>query len=441
MSSFDVKSLFTNIPLNETLDIIIYELFDNQENESRILLNHKDEKVLECLSDSGELVYFDRTSFRKLLELATLESYFFFNGDIYQQIDGVAMGSPLGPTLANIFMSHMEKKWLRDCPVDFKPVLYRRYVDDSFLLFTSDTHMDLFLNYLNSQHPNISFTFETEDNSILPFLDIKIQRNSENFETSIYRKPTFTGLMSKFYDFAPLDYKANLITTLVCRAFKISSNYLAFNKEIDFLKSLLQSNGYPLTFIEKHVGQMLSKLYVPFGKESCDNFDVPKPIVYFTTYFLGNASKNMARDLRSIVGASYPQVNLRVLYKSNTTIGSNFSHKDKTPKETLSNLIYKYTCECCQAFYIGKTDLQFACRIANHMGVSARTGDKLGVKPASDIREHCLKCKVHVKVENFTILDRLYDRCGILILESLHQKNKKPTIGIQQQSTPLLSYD
>ena len=201
---------------------------------------------MECSSiDNDDLVYLDRTAFRELLELATLDSYFFFNGDIYQQIDGVAMGSPLGPTLANIFMSHMEKKWLRDCPLDFKPVLYRRYVDDSFLLFSSDSHMDLFLEYLNSQHPNISFTFETENNSILPFLDIKIKRNPVNFETSIYRKPTFTGLMSKYYDFAPLDYKANLITTLVCRAFRISSNYLSFNKEIDFLKSLLQSNGYP----------------------------------------------------------------------------------------------------------------------------------------------------------------------------------------------------
>ena len=149
----------------------------------------------------------------------------------------------------------------------------------------------------------------------------------------------------------------------------------------------------------------------------------------------------MARDLRSIVGTSYPQVNLRIMYKSNTTIGTNFSFKDRTPKETLSNLIYKYTCECCQAFYIGKTDLQFACRIAQHMGVSARTGDSLGVKPPSDIREHCLKCKVHVKKGNFIILDRTFDKSGILILESLHQKNKKPTIGIQQQSTPLLCYD
>ena len=49
-----------------------------------------------------------------LLELATLDNHFLFNNEIYKQIDGVAMGSPLGPTLANVFMSHMEKRWLQE---------------------------------------------------------------------------------------------------------------------------------------------------------------------------------------------------------------------------------------------------------------------------------------------------------------------------------------
>ena len=52
-----------------------------------------------------------------------------------QQIDGVAMGNPLGPTLANLFLCHHETNWLSNyCPLEFKPVLYRRYIDDN--LFT-----------------------------------------------------------------------------------------------------------------------------------------------------------------------------------------------------------------------------------------------------------------------------------------------------------------
>ena len=129
--------------------------------------------------------------------------------------------------------------------------MYKRYVDDTFLLFKSDSHVNLFLNYLNSRHPNISFTCDSEINQILPFLDIKIKRDSEKFTTSIYRKPTFTGLMSKFYDFSPKDYKVNLIATLVCRAYRICSDYFAFDNEISTLKTVLQGNGYPFNLLRE----------------------------------------------------------------------------------------------------------------------------------------------------------------------------------------------
>ena len=96
-----------------------------------------------------------------------------------------------------------------------------------------------------------------------------------------------------------------------------------------------------------------------------------------------------------------------MLYKSYNTIGSSFSFKDKTPVDCMSNVVYKYTCECCKASYIGKTELQFRCRICQHLGISPRTGAKLGVTVASEIREHSLKCKTHINVDNFTILDCL----------------------------------
>ena len=260
LASFDVKSLFTNIPLQETLDIILFELFENPENSGNITLGENEKKLLICPLPGNveeEVVYYDKETFRKLLELATLDSYFLFNGELYHQIDGVAMGSPLGPTLANVFMSHMEKKWLQSCPVEFKPILYKRYVDDSFLIFKDGSQIDPFLSFLNSQHPNISFTSEKETDGVLSFLDINIKHTPKNFATSIYRKPTFTGLMSKFYDFSPQEYKSNLISTLVCRAFRISSSYLSLHNEFNFLKELLQGNGYPLAFIEKTIGRML----------------------------------------------------------------------------------------------------------------------------------------------------------------------------------------
>ena len=90
-----------------------------------------------------------------------------FNGKYYVQCDGVAMGSPLGPTLANIFLCHWEEIWLDKCPLQFKPLFYRRYIDDTFLLFSSNDKVKKFHNYINSRHSNMTFTYEVEEAFIL----------------------------------------------------------------------------------------------------------------------------------------------------------------------------------------------------------------------------------------------------------------------------------
>ena len=132
MASFDIASLFTNISVDETIEIISNHLFAH------------------CMYFEG----FDRLQFTKLLSLSVKNCHFIFNGCIYQQIDGVAMGSPLGPLFANIFLSFHEKSWLHNCPASFKPLLYRRYVDDCFLLFRSLDHVPLsfLLKSPTSQH-------------------------------------------------------------------------------------------------------------------------------------------------------------------------------------------------------------------------------------------------------------------------------------------------
>ena len=165
MASFDIVSLFTNIPVDETIEIIFNHLFAN------------------CMYFEG----FDRSQFIKLLCVSVKNCHFIFNGHIYQQIDGVAMSSPLGPLFANIFMSFHEKSWLHNCPSSFKPLLYRRDVDDCFLLFRSSDHVPLFLSNLNRTHPNIFFSSELENNGKLPFLDIEITRSNGKFPTSVYQ--------------------------------------------------------------------------------------------------------------------------------------------------------------------------------------------------------------------------------------------------------------
>ena len=138
MGSLDVDSLFTNIPLEETIEICTNELF-------------KESETVEGLS---------KTEFKELLSLATKDSHFIFDGTLYKQIDGVAMGFPLPTTLANVFLVYHEKNWLEHCPLEYRPLYYRRYVDDIFVLFNSAEHLKLFHSYLNFHHLNISFTIE-----------------------------------------------------------------------------------------------------------------------------------------------------------------------------------------------------------------------------------------------------------------------------------------
>ena len=89
MCSFDVSSLFTNVPMDETIEICLDKLYA-LENPPRL----------------PQLVL------KNLLLFATKKSHFVFDGQYYDQIDGVAMGSPLGPVLANIFMCNFEEKWV-----------------------------------------------------------------------------------------------------------------------------------------------------------------------------------------------------------------------------------------------------------------------------------------------------------------------------------------
>ena len=132
-----------------------------------------------------------------LFVFATSQTYFLFNNEVYDQTDGVAMGSPLGPVLANLFMGYHESKWLNS-EESSTVLFYKRYVDDIFCLFKCEADAEHFLNFLNRQHPNIKFTIENEKGNQLPFLDILNDSSSNKLVTSVYRKVTYTGLLTNY---------------------------------------------------------------------------------------------------------------------------------------------------------------------------------------------------------------------------------------------------
>ena len=110
----------------------------------------------------------------RLLEMATTNQLFQFNGQLYQQTHGVAMGSPLGPLMANVFMCHLEEKLTRD---GLMPQLYKRYVDNTLARMPSAVAAAEFLSTLNGLHPSLTFTMELPVDNKIPFIGIEIVKN------------------------------------------------------------------------------------------------------------------------------------------------------------------------------------------------------------------------------------------------------------------------
>ena len=123
---------------------------------------------------------------KKLFFIATSQTHFLFDGSFYDQIDSVAMGSPLAPVLANLFVGHHEMKWLDTFPSEI--LFYRRYVDDTFCLFHTESDALLFFYFINSRHSNIRFTMEAESDNKLPFLDIYVDNTGPTVPEYSVRK-------------------------------------------------------------------------------------------------------------------------------------------------------------------------------------------------------------------------------------------------------------
>ena len=113
MGSLDIVSLITNIPLEESIETCTNNLFKNKDIAHRL----------------------KKREFKDLLFLATNESYIIFNNILHKEIDEVAMGFSLGPSLVNAFLAQHEQNWLDSCPLEYRFLYYRWHTDDTYLLF------------------------------------------------------------------------------------------------------------------------------------------------------------------------------------------------------------------------------------------------------------------------------------------------------------------
>ena len=112
------------------------------------------------------------------------------------------MGSPLGPVLANAFLSHHEVNWLDECPLSFAPMFYARYISTMFLFFYKQETMLLNYDYFSSKHPNIRFIYEVKRIIVFPFLTWTSTAKMIDFRQRFTEKilsPASSPTLSRFF--------------------------------------------------------------------------------------------------------------------------------------------------------------------------------------------------------------------------------------------------
>ena len=146
-----------------------------------------------------------------------------FDGKLYEQIDGVALGFPLSPFMTNAFPCSIEEKLKND---NSFPEFYRRYMDDTFATMKNVPAAEDFSLTLNFCHPSISFTTELASDNKLPFISMEVRKKGCKLETGIYQKPTNTGLPLYHQSHVDKRYKKSLLKTMLNRAFNSNLNVI-----------------------------------------------------------------------------------------------------------------------------------------------------------------------------------------------------------------------
>ena len=325
-----------------------------------------------CFSSLCSL--FKKEIFIQLLRLAT-QGQFLYKDILYKQINGVTMGSPLGPTIANCFLANLENRILKN-KNQHSPKLYLRYVDDVFAVFENNNDCLSFLNVLNSQHKNIKFTLE-QSSDFICFLDVKIEINCNSLDTYTWRKPTNTGLLLNFNAFCPQKWKSGLILCLLYRAKLICSSKMLFNREINNLRKMFCLNGYPCWFFNKVLNKFVSNITVDRSTD-CRTY-------YLTIPYFSIDSRRFLNRLSKIFKSKF-NVKVCPVYKT-FKIGNYFQLKSTTPLGLCSNVIYEFTCSCdANLTYIGMSTRHLSTRAKEHLDFNSQV--------SSAIKNHVMCCNV-----------------------------------------------
>ncbi|XP_019619742.1 PREDICTED: uncharacterized protein LOC109466463 [Branchiostoma belcheri] len=380
--SFDVSALFTSVPVEESIVII--------------------RDRLTCDSSLNERTKLSPLQVTELLRLCLTTTYFKYEGKFYSQVEGAAMGSPVSPIVANLFMEWFESRALTTFPNP--PKVWVRYVDDVGAVLKSSL-IEPFHHHLNSIHPNIKFTKELEENRSLPMLDVLMTRKDDGrLKFSVFRKPTHTDQYLLFDSHQPMEHKMGVIRTLRHRADHLITEVDDKNTEYDHLKTVLSIAGYT-RWAWQSPGR--TKL-IPHPRSSTDS----RPKGHVTLPYVAGVTEAITRKIRNtgVAVHSTPCTTIRRLL---------VAPKDKTEPEDTCGVVYHLTCEDCEAQYVGETERALRKRISEHK------------RESSPVAQHMQTYK-HQPGKKVTILDRESRWFERGVKEAVHIRSRSPSLNRDQ---------
>lgn len=300
-----------------------------------------------------------------------------------------------------------------------------RFVDDCFTVFSSGSDHTSFLNALNQYHPNMKFTVEI-GNEKLSFLDTHISIENGKFESWVFRKATNTGVVLNFCAVCPDQWKKGLIQCFLHRAWTVCSSYVLLHQEIEKLKTMFTSNGYPLQFIEGIVSKFLHDKLNPTRKPIDD--EVEKRFI-LRIPFVGKASLEFKKRITDIVKDDY-KVNFSCVFVP-SKVKDYFSLKCRSPTFLQSNVVYKFSCKDDPSiFYIGETQRHIGIRAMEHFkltGLSSAVGNHV---------KDCAGCKSSLDsgdltFKDFEIIKSGRSKLDIEVAESILVRRHNPPLNKQ----------
>ena len=336
MISFDVVALYPSVPQEEALEVFEECLMSDVELKSKTNIPVKD--------------------LMKLFRTCLKRTYFVFNNQLYQQVDGLAIGASSSVFLAEIFMMRLERRALQTFANP--PDTWFRYVDDTFTHML-EQHIQSFLDHLNNQHERIKFTIEYEEDRSIPFLDTKVTIEEDgSISTNVFRKKTHTNQYLDFHSNHHARQKIGIISTLMKRI-NIISKEEDKTIEQDTVKNAFRACGYPEWVVnkdqsqkkkrEKEKEEFLTSVSIPYNK---------------------GISESFARIMK--------KYKVDTIHKPSTTIKNVLCSKakDKLHPMDKPGVVYSIYCKAHDNHYVGETSRAAKERLYEHYVMSHEDSKK-----------------------------------------------------------------